>query len=265
VSGIHSSASGSARAGGRAEAEGGEPAGVRSEHRLGRLTRPEALRRIDAGAVVLIPAGSLEQHGAHLPLATDTLLAEWVCLRAAERAAGHALLVAPPLPFGFSPHHVRFGGTVSLTAETYVRVAAEVVRAVRAWAPRVIVVNGHGGNRGPLLTVALESGCPLVSYWELAAASVASLFPADASIGHAGEAETGMMLAAFAGLVGEPAAAFEPPRADAELLLPDLGGSGVIGDPTAAGAPAGAAFLDAVVAELLRRIDNLFSPQLEGT
>ena len=87
------------------------------EHRLGHVDRREAHARVRAGAVVLLPIGSLEQHGDHLPLATDALLAEEVCLRAAA-AATTDLLVAPPLCIGFSPHHVRFGATVSLSAST---------------------------------------------------------------------------------------------------------------------------------------------------
>jgi creatinine amidohydrolase len=242
-----------------------EPVGQASDHRLGLLSRTEVLARIEAGAIVLLPVGALEQHGDHLPIATDALLVETVCLRAAERAAGQPdILVAPALWTGFSPHHVRFGATISLPGELFLRLAGEVLAALRAWAPRTLIVNGHGGNRGPLVTLALETGCPLVSYWELAAADIGGLFPLDGSIGHAGEAETGMMLAAFGGLVGEPGSGFEPP-ADAELLLPELGESGVIGDPRAARAEAGAAFLDAVVNALVNHVQVVFATTRKGS
>ncbi len=234
------------------------------EHRLGSLSRGELGRRIDSGAVVLLPVGSLEQHGEHLPVATDSLLVEALCLRVAERARPERdVLVAPALWTGFSPHHLRFGATVSLSAETFLRLTGEVVRGLGAWAPRLLVVNGHGGNRGPLITLSLETGCPVVSYWEPAAAQIAAVFPGDASIGHAGEAETGMMLEAFPQLVGTPGSTFETP-ADAELLAPELGSSGVIGDPTAASATAGAAFLEAAATALLLHLDRVFPRLAKG-
>ena len=188
------------------------------------------------------------------------LLVETVCLRAAEQAApARDLLVAPVLWPGFSPHHLRFGASVSLPGELYLQLVAGVASAIRDWSPRTLIVNGHGGNRGPLITLGLETGCPVVSYWELAGAEVARLFPVDTSIGHAGEAETGMMLDAFPQLVGRPGAGFERP-ADSELLAPDLGVSGVIGDPGAASAEAGAEFLQAVVERLAGRVDAVFPP-----
>jgi creatinine amidohydrolase len=227
------------------------------EHQLGLLSRAELRDRIDAGAVVLVPVGSLEQHGDHLPVTTDTMIATHVCLSVAAAAEpDRDLIVAPALWTGFSPHHVRFGATVSLSAETFIRLVSEVVRGMRAWAPRLLLVNGHGGNRGPLITVALETECPLVSYWEFASDRVASLFPADASIGHAGGAETAMMRSAYPESVGTPSPAFERPP-DAELLLPDMGASGVLGDPMSGSADAGSEFLDAVVTAFVARLDVL--------
>ena len=107
------------------------------------------------------------------------------------------MLVAPPLWTGFSPHHLRFGASVSLRADTLLRLLGDVVRTLRDWLPRLVLVNGHGGNRGPLTTLAIEEGCLTVNYWELAEAGLArELFAADlGSIGHAGQAETSMMLA----------------------------------------------------------------------
>jgi creatinine amidohydrolase len=233
-----------------------EPAGPARQHRLGYLDRAKALARVEAGAVVLLPVGSLEQHGDHLPLATDALLAEEVCLRAAAIAQTD-LLVAPVLGTGFSPHHIRFGATVSLPAEVFLALLRAVVTALHAWAPRVLVVNGHGGNRGPLLALALETGTPVVSYWELAAAEIAARFPVDSSIGHAGEAETSLMLAAFPELVGKPAAEYDnPPNAD--LLVVEMGASGVIGNARAASRSAGADFLRSVVNALVSKVDALF-------
>ena len=226
-----------------------------SRHQLGLLSRAELGERINGGATVLLPVGSLEQHGDHLPVATDTMLAMHVCVRAAVALSpSHDLLVAPPLWTGFSPHHTRFGATVSLSPETFIRLVSEVVRGIREWAPRLLLVNGHGGNRGPLITVSLETECPVISYWELALDKVAGLFPVDASIGHAGQVETSMMRSVYPEVVGAPSAVFERPK-DADLLLPDLGVSGVIGDPTSASANSGAAFLDAVIDAFAARLE----------
>ena len=89
-----------------------------TEHRLARLTRVEAGKRADEGAVCVVPVGSLEQHGEHLPVFTDSLLAEHVCLEAAARARCD-VFVAPTLWTGFSPHHLRFGATVTLASATF--------------------------------------------------------------------------------------------------------------------------------------------------
>jgi creatinine amidohydrolase len=218
------------------------------QHRLAHVTREEALARAAAGAVVLLPVGALEQHGAHLPVGTDALTVEAVCLRAAERAEDD-VLVAPPLAYGFSPHHVRFGATVSLSLETFVALVREVVAALREWAPRVVVVNGHGGNRGPLTALALETGVEVASWWEL----VGDRLRDGGSVGHAGDTETSVMLALAPELVGEPAAGFELP-ADRDLFVVDLGESGVIGDPHAASAAAGAELLDLASAALAARL-----------
>ena len=228
-------------------------------HRLADLNRGEILERAGAGAVGVVPVGSLEQHGEHLPVGTDAMVAEEVCLRAAARAATD-VLVAPPIWTGFSPHHLRFGATASLRAETFLTLLRDVVGTIRPWLPRLVLVNGHGGNRGPLTTVAIEQGCLVLDYWELVDADLTrELFPADlGSIGHAGEAETSMVLAIAPARVGSPGDAFEPiPRPNESFLVPDMGASGVLGNPAAATAEAGERFLDAVVTALADYLDHL--------
>jgi len=227
--------------------------------RLAELDRMELRERAANGAIGLIPVGSLEQHGDHLPVGTDTMLVEGVCLQAAARAEVD-VLVAPPLWTGFSPHHLRFGASVSLHAETMLRLLRDVVRTLREWLPRLVLVNGHGGNRGPLTTLAIEEGCLTVNYWELAGADLArELFQADlGSIGHAGQAETSMMLAAAPTLVGTPSPAFEQIRREHDaFLVPDMGASGVLGDPDKATAEAGGRFLDASADALADYLDRL--------
>ncbi|MFN8222098.1 MAG: creatininase family protein [Gaiellales bacterium] len=215
--------------------------------RLGELTRSEARLRAEAGALCVIPVGALEQHGEHLPLATDTLLVEEVCARAAPRAAGDVIL-APTVWAGQSPHHVRLGVTVSLEPALLIAQLGAIVGELRRWFVRVAVVNGHGGNRGWLAAFALEHRCPAVSYWELVDPdTLRELVPADrGSPGHAGQMETSAMLAALPALVGMAATAFEPIAQESDALLyPEMGESGVLGDPGAATAELGERLLDA--------------------
>lgn len=228
------------------------------ERQLANLTRTELRARSAAGASCLLPIGSLEQHGEHLPLGTDTMLANAVCLRAAELCESDVIL-APPLWTGFSPHHLRFGATVSLAPETFLATVRDVAGGLRELFPSVVVVNGHGGNRGLLSSLTLELDARAVDYWELAPTSVRALFARDGgSVGHAGELETSLVLALEPHLVGEPAAEFETPRAgDALLYAPELGASGVIGDPHAASAASGAAFLEACSTALAGLLDEI--------
>lgn len=228
------------------------------EHRLAQLTRVEAGERARAGAMCLVPVGSLEQHGDHLPVSTDSLLAEHVCLEVARRARTD-VLVTPPLWTGFSPHHLRFGATVTLSSGTFAALVRETVESLRTWCSRVIAVNGHGGNRGPLITLGVEDGIKSISYWEVVRTPrMNALFPFDlGSVGHAGEFETSVMLEAFPDLVGELGFGHEPiVEQNAAFLVPEMGESGVLGDPRAATAEGGRAALDDIVAALVTVVDG---------
>ena len=227
--------------------------------RLSELSRVEADDRGRTGAVCLLPVGSLEQHGDHLPVGTDSLLVETVALRAAELSL-RDVVVAPTVWTGLSPHHVRLGATVTLEPELLLALVRSIVGSLRLWFAEVVIVNGHGGNRGWLGALALAEECPTVSYWELVdAALLGELFPVDlGSIGHAGQAETSAMLAVAPALVGNGPAAFEPiTRANDPFLLPDMGVSGVLGDPSAASAEAGERFLSAACTALAEYLDSL--------
>lgn len=214
-------------------------------NRLGELSRREAAERGTAGAVCLLPVGSLEQHGEHLPIGTDSLLVETVSLRSAALARAD-VIVAPTLWTGLSPHHVRLGVTVTIEPELLIELTRQIVRCLRPWFGRVVIVNGHGGNRGWLGALALAEECPFVNYWELVEPSLLrDLFPVDrGSIGHAGQAETSAMLAAAPELVGTAPPGFEPITLENDpFLLPDMGASGVLGNPAAATAAAGEQFV----------------------
>ena len=111
--------------------------------RLGDRTWPTV-----GGGVLLVPLGSTEQHGPHLPLRTDTMIAEAVALELGERlrATGTDATVAPALPYGASGEHEGFAGTLSIGTRALAQVLVELGRSAGLWCERVAFVNAHGGN-----------------------------------------------------------------------------------------------------------------------
>lgn len=224
---------------------------------------------VPARPLVLVPIGSTEQHGPHLPFDTDAVIAAAVADGVAtalggtdERATasgalgddGAAVVVAPALPFGASGEHQAFAGTVSIGHEALRFVIVELVRSLSAWAGRVVFVNGHGGNVPTLASAVpqmIDEGHD-VGWVPCAVAG------ADA---HAGRTETSLMLHLRPSAVASPlpGAGTTAPLAD---LLPRLtaGGvaavssSGVLGDPTGATSVEGAALLATMVAGVVARV-----------
>jgi creatinine amidohydrolase len=113
---------------------------------LANLSWPEVQEIKDQVEVVLLPVGSNEQHGPNLAVSMDIAASFEFCRRASEMAYPR-LLVAPPMPWGVSFHHMNFPGTITLTPETFVQVLSEVVASLTAHGfERFLIVNGHGGN-----------------------------------------------------------------------------------------------------------------------
>ena len=213
---------------------------------LGERVWPE----IDGRPTLLVPVGSVEQHGPHLPLDTDTRIAAAV----AARAATGALLVALPVAYGASGEHEGFAGTVSIGHEALRLLLVELGRSASRWAGRLVFVNGHGGNVSSLV-----EAVRLLRYEGRDAAWFACAAGGDA---HAGRTETSLMLALDPALVRpERTAGNTAPLAD---LLPDMRAdgvaavspNGVLGDPAGASADEGerllAAMSDALGAALTR-------------
>ena len=113
---------------------------------LANLSWPEVDEIIDQVEVVLLPVGSNEQHGPNLSLSMDIAASYEFCRRATELAHPR-LMVAPPMPWGVSFHHMNFPGTITLAPETFVQVLTEVVSSLYEHGfERFLLVNGHGGN-----------------------------------------------------------------------------------------------------------------------
>jgi mycofactocin precursor peptide peptidase len=199
--------------------------------------------------LVVVPLGSLEQHGPHLPLGTDTAVAAAVAEVAVPDLAG--ALLAPALAYGASGEHEGFPGTISIGTEALTAVLVEYGRSACRWAGRVLVVNGHGGNLD-----ALRAAVPRLR----AEGRDVAWFPCGVPGGdaHAGRAETSLMLHVEPGGVHEDRAVAGE-TAPLRELLPRLraGGvrvvspNGVLGDPAGASAGEGRRLRDAVVARLV--------------
>lgn len=111
------------------------------------LTSPELGALAEAGAVVLVPVGAIEQHGPHMPVSTDITCAFAVAEGAALAIDEFPVLVAPPVSWGVSPHHMGFPGTITLSIETFVGLLCDICRSIRRHGfRRILLINGHGGN-----------------------------------------------------------------------------------------------------------------------
>src|SRR5215467_1051196 len=118
------------------------------------LTQPEIAAQLKKNPLVILPCGSVEQHGPHLPTATDTLAANVIAHAVAERMDG---LVLPASPFGVTPMHMPYEGTITLTPDTYMRVQIETCASTaKHGARQLMLINWHEGNV-PSLAIAAES------------------------------------------------------------------------------------------------------------
>jgi creatinine amidohydrolase len=209
--------------------------------------------------VVLIPVGSTEQHGPHLPLATDTLIAEELAERASHRTDG--LMLGPTLAVTASGEHHGFAGTLSIGTAATTQVAIELGRSAD-WAAGIVFVNGHGGNHRALteaVDVLRSEGRSVLAWWPRWPQRVDG-GPPDL---HAGRIETSMMLAIDPGLVRLELAEAGP-AAPLDELLPALrrhgvrqvATNGVLGDPEGASGSEGERLIARFVDDLVHEIER---------
>lgn len=160
----------------------------------------EAMDRQDT--IVAMVAGSCEQHARHLPLNTDTILGEAVTKAAAEKSEKKVLLL-PTIPYGFSKHHLKFTGSVSIEQEEMASVVATVFKTVHSYGfKNLLVVNSHGGNSVSLQYALNELGSKygvkliFAKYWDFAADYIQNKWRDSpvGGLGHAGEMETALMM-----------------------------------------------------------------------
>lgn len=204
---------------------------------------------------VVVPIGSLEQHGPHLPLGTDTTIAVAIARALGERRS--EVLVAPPIAIGASGEHAGFPGTLSIGSDVLAGVVVELVRSAD-WATGVVLVNGHGGN-----SAALSGAIDTLRYEQR---NVLPWWPAPPrdprSDAHAGWLETSVMMHLEPESVRIDRAESGETRPLASILddlrqrgVQGVSRNGVLGDPIGASAEDGAAVFAAWVSDLAARFD----------
>lgn len=234
--------------------------------RLGHATWREVRRAASSptsdgtlAPVVLIPVGSTEQHGPHLPLDTDTLVAEEIAGRTLHRTDG--LILGPTISVTASGEHAGFAGTLSIGNSVMTEVAVELGRSAD-WAAGIVFVNGHGGNHAALRAAVdrLTAERRDVLTWWPKWPKRTDGGPPDL---HAGRIETSLMLAIDPGLVRLELAEAGP-NTPLDELVPDLqrhgvrhvSTSGVLGDPEGASGREGEGFIAKFVDDLVHEIER---------
>lgn len=243
------------------------------ENLLYKLTRPEVEEYLKKCDVVLFPVGSTEQHGKHMAIDNDSFTALEISRRVAEKTG---VLVASPLYFGYSPHHMNFKGSITLSFETLVDVYREVCESLLHHGfNKVVIMNAHGGNSNPireaLHRIQQDTGKRVYSVMVFPGASgfgsEAVKIIEQKGGGHACELETSIGLALGQRLLMDKAEDWKPEyssidpkyrgKVAAAYSFDEVTSIGSLGDPTKATKKKGKVLVDAVVDDLAEFIEYL--------
>jgi len=230
------------------------------------MTREEFREILETVKVAVIPTGSIEQHGPHLPMNVDIANTLHIVKKAAETLYPQ-VIIAPPVAIGFSPHHLRYPGSLSLRHETFINLLLDICRSLKHHGiNKVAIVNGHGGNENPGYLAARrardELGLKMVfiSYWSLIPREISdSILETKIIPGHACEFETSIALAIYPELVSEEIPhAVKAPRVPKGFVydMDEITGDGYIGDPSLAAAGKGEKLIEAAVKGLVSLLKN---------
>jgi len=235
---------------------------------------------LDRGIPVVLSTAAIEQHGPHLPVSTDTLIAEHFCA-GMDQARTERVLVLPTVAVGYSRHHQEFGGTLSLSHQSFAAQVLDLAASVfQQGFTNLLLFNAHGGNVG-IDTVLLERlgaahpHCTVVftSWWQVAGPELLELSDTGpGGVGHGCELETSLLLHAYPAQVRVE---LIPERVNQSEFSWDTGdllrasrarvyrsmvqstSTGVLGMPRAASAEKGAAISRLVLDQLLEILDSL--------
>lgn len=257
------------------------------KYRYEEFTWPEIRDAVAQNRVAVLPVGTVEQHGPHLPLVTDVLTASEMSRMAVERMPREAILM-PPVYYSFNVHHLDFPGTIAVEGETIVRYVTDIGKSLAYHGFRkILLVNGHGSNV-PFLDIAARNItnetaaiCAMVPWWnmiprELLKELRESEFPG--GMAHGCELETSVLLYLRGDLVqfdrAEKDISFQP----TEFFYWDLQSAspvffqewfsrysrtGTVGDPTKATAEKGRRFVEAVVDRMVALIGEFRQREIQ--
>ncbi len=227
---------------------------------LHQLSYEEARDYFSKRDLVILPVGSVEQHGPANPLGTDMLIAQALAEEVASRSG---ILSLPVIPFGVSFHHMGFPGTITVSEDSLESYALDVLRSLSKWGVRkVLVVNGHGGNLPALQIVARkamdELGIRVYIYqwWTSSSHVLAELFSEDER-GHASGAETSLNMHLHPELVRPERLVDEEPKGSFDnrvfrfAYTHEMSVSGVFGRQSASSPERGSALFERLVEDLL--------------
>jgi len=213
------------------------------DYDLGGMTWEDAERALPEADFAVLPCGSVEQHSTHLPMTVDTLRAEVLTRKLAERAPEHGLELVrlPTLPYGYSEHHMNYPGTITLQPDTYREVIVDIGASLAAHdTARLLLVNFHGGNREPLHIAAdrIQRDYDLRTYFvnwtDYGREQLQAEFGED--WGHAGDHETSVIELFYPNLVRTEKKEPQTRRAEFEAreytYFDDVTEQGGLGDPT---------------------------------
>ena len=236
---------------------------MKDKHRLGELTWQEAEIMMKEARAIIVPLGSTEQHGFHLPLNTDSTIADYLALEVAKRTN---CLVTPTLTYGQVWSAKDFPGTIAIQERTYINFLKDIVTSLESKSPRnIILFSGHLGNVAPSKIAARElldeKGFNNVYHFSYvvdmkqAAAGIMETELWHGSGLHGGEMETSVLLRITPELVR-----MDKAQADYPVRPPDLdirpiswiefAKQGIFGDPTKATAEKGARFIERTLQQL---------------
>ncbi len=238
--------------------------------KLAQLNWPD-MEKVSRDLVVIFPIGSFEQHGPHLPFVTDTAEVT-VIVDHLDEAIPDDILCLPTQWLGYSPHHMRFKGTITAKSETHINIIVETVSCmIDAGFNRIIVLNGHGGNV-PNMGVALqrlmeaypEANVYGINWYEFdELEKIREAGPH--GWGHAGEMETSVMMTAHPDLVKTDRFQKDgfPPKSEFDSKvtqfkrIDQITARGNYGDPNFASAEKGERFLKAAVDALIGIVEDI--------
>jgi creatinine amidohydrolase/Fe(II)-dependent formamide hydrolase-like protein len=242
---------------------------------LAELTWPEARDRFKEVDLALLPVGSIEQHGPHLPLDTDAFDADYLARQVANACSDPKPIVLPLIPYGVSYHHDDFSGTVSILNDTLQRLVYDIgMNAARNGITKLVIINGHGGN-----TPALQFAAQMINRdahiftcvdsGESSDADISSIIETPNDV-HAGEVETSTSLAIRPDLVQLNKARKFVPRFSSRYLnfttkrsvewyarTAKISKDGVLGDPTKATREKGERIWAVMIKNLVEFVEDL--------